>query len=196
VQTTQQRTLTPLEAQQYPNAVKNGQTYTLNETTTSTEYAPIQAQQMAPWPAKTAACKVGVLPIVIAPPKRDDELTNLLGDEGGIIPDGLRMAGTYSGQGGASIEFLSDKAILGCNATLVERPYTVAIRPGQVLINLAGGSGAKTFSLKPDGTLAGDNTPIFLNGRRKTGVNALGETTYSASSGTCGYGLLSPRGKP
>ena len=37
---TTQRELTPLEAQQYPDAVKNGQTYTVTETTTSTEYTP------------------------------------------------------------------------------------------------------------------------------------------------------------
>jgi hypothetical protein len=203
VTTTQQRTLTPLEAQQYPGATQNGQTYTINETTTSTQYTPGSTSSApAPWPSKTAPCKLGVLSAQPALPaqteKKSDGLAGLL--DGVIppspfVPNGLRMAGTYYGQGGAQIEFLADKAILGCHVTLAEHPYTVTFKAGQLLINLDGFGAPKGFTLGTDGVLHGDNSALYIRGHKKTGEDALGDPTYATSSDTCGYGTLGPRGE-
>jgi hypothetical protein len=112
----------------------------------------------------------------------------------GKVPNGLRMEGTYYGRDGASIEFLSDKAIVGCHATIVEHPYTISSRNSQLVVNLEGNSGSQTFTLTAEGTLVGENARVSLSGRRKTGENQLGDPTYAPSSDTCSYGVLSPRG--
>jgi hypothetical protein len=200
VTTTQQRTLTPLEAQQYPGATQNGQTYTINETTTSTQYKSGSGPAPVPWPAKSAPCKLGVLSALPAVPaqaeKKSEGLAGLL--DGMIppspfVPNGLRMAGTYEGQNGSHIEFLADKAILGCHVTLAEHPYTVTLKAGQLLINLDGAGTLKGFTLGTDGILHGDNSPLYIRGHKKTGVDAIGDGTYATSSDTCGYGTLSPK---
>ena len=112
----------------------------------------------------------------------------------GKVPNGLRMEGAYYGQDGASIEFLSDKAIVGCHATIVEHPYTISSRDGQLVINLEGNGGSQAFTLTPEGTLLGDNARVSLYGRRKTGEDTLGDPKYAPSSDACSYGVLSPRG--
>jgi len=177
------------------------QTYAVKDTTTSTEYTPPTTTTVPVWPAKTAQCRLGVLPVL---PERPSEPSKKAGGMEdfidkimptyGKVPNGLRMQGTYYGEGGASIEFLPDKAIVACHQTLVEHPYTVASRAGQVLVNLESNGGAQTFTLTPEGTLAGDSARVTLNGRRKTGENQLGDPTYAPSSDACSYGVLSPRG--
>jgi hypothetical protein len=188
VTTTRQRELTPLEANQYQNAVKNGQTYTINETTTSTEYTTQMTPASNSGPtfyAQTKQCRVGVLALkrqTVAPgyPKPIE---------------GLRMIGAYLGDGGANIEFSPEKAIVGCGQTLVEYSYDVSLRGGQVFINIPGNGGAQSFTFRPDGILAGTGATVTLNGKRKTGEDRLGDTTYVQSSDTCTYGILAPPGK-
>lgn len=177
VVTTQERTLTPLEAQQYPDAVQNGQSYTLSEQSTTAEYTPQKNFSVPEYHPKTASCKFGT--IAVGPAK--------------FYPNGIRMLGTYEGAGGAHIEFLPEKAIIGCRATLEEHPYAVASRPGQWLIHLAG-SPAVDFALLPDGTIRGEGASRLVNGHRKTGEDTLGDPTYAPSSDTCAYGALAPRG--
>jgi hypothetical protein len=196
VQTTRTRELTPLEAKQYPNATKNGQTYTVNETTTSTEYDTTPAAQPKPWPAKTAPCRIGPLSRVVtnerASEKPDDFWSKILPDTGERIPNGLRMLGTYSGTDGARIQFLPEKALVACNATLVEQPYTIAFKGGAISINMAGAIGPKALTLGSDGALRGDNAVLLIRGRRKTGENRLGDESYAASSDSCSFGTLLP----
>jgi hypothetical protein len=200
VTTTQQRTMTPLEAQQYPNAAQNGQTYTLNETSTSTEYTPGTTTTMAVATPKNASCKIGVLPVQPAqsadaqkaPAGLEDFLAGMI-PPAPFIPNGLRMAGTYDGQGGASIEFRSDKAIVACHATLAEHLYTVSASADQILIRLRGAGGPAVLAVGTDSILRADGSTLQINGHRKTGENALGEPTYIASTDTCSYGALAPR---
>jgi len=113
----------------------------------------------------------------------------------GNIPDGLRMAGTYEGPGGANIEFQPDKALVGCHATIAAHPYSVNFKGGKVLIDLEGNGTAQAFDLRRDGVLAGSGATITIFGKRKTGENVLGEDTYVQSSDTCTYGNLTPRGQ-
>jgi hypothetical protein len=197
VQTTRTRELTPLEAQQYPGAERNGQTYTINETTTSTEYDSAPAAQPAPWPARTATCSIGTVRLVVpaegaATEKTDDILSKIFPDNGERIPNGLRMLGTYSGQGGAQIRFMPEKAIIGCRETRLERPYSVASNGGIVSIDIEGAGGPKAFSLGSDGVLRGDGATVVLSGKRKTGENRLGDESFVPSTDSCSYGVLSP----
>lgn len=189
VTTTRQRELTPLEAKQYPDAVKNGQTYTLNETTTLTEYTMPVSPGPAPWRPKSAPCRVGVLKYQIDNSKQD--VPDLLKDWFDVdelpgLVQGLRMIGNYDGPGGASIKFFPEKAIVGCNSTIVEHNYGVLLKEGKVLVQIFSHLGAETFTLKPDGILSGTGATVARYGKTKTGQQ---------SSDSCTYGDLSPRGQ-
>ena len=177
------------------------QTYSVKDTTTSTEYTPPTTTTVPAYHAVTVPCRVGVLPVQPERPSEPGKKTGGMADivdeimpASGKVPNGLRMAGTYYGQGGASVEFLPDKAIVGCHVTQVEHPYTVASPAGQLLINLGGNGGSQTFTLTPEGTLLGDNATVSLSGRRKIGEDTLGDPKYAPSSDSCSYGVLSPRG--
>lgn len=118
-----------------------------------------------------------------------------LGGEEVYVPNGLRMGGTYYGQGGASIEFLDHKAIVGCHVTRDENPYTVAFRNGEVLVNVEGAGSPLTFKLNLDGTLVGSGAPIPIYGQKVVGKNRDGDPVYASSSDSCAYGALSPNGE-
>ena len=193
VTTTTQRELTPLEAKQYPNAVKNGQTYTLNETTTSTEYTMPISPGGAPWRPKSAPCRLGVLKYQIVDNSKPSDVPALIQDWFDEVPglvQGLRMIGNYDGPGGASIKFFPEKAIVGCNATIVEHNYGVLVEDGQVFVQIMSHLGAEKFVLRPDGILSGTGAQVTRYGKRKTGNN-----TYVQSSDKCTYGNLTPRGR-
>lgn len=191
VTTTRQRELTPLEAKQYPNAVKNGQTYTLNETTTSTEYTMPVSPSPAPWRQKSAPCRVGILKYQNNNSQADvpDLLKDWFDEVPGLV-QGLRMIGNYNGPGGASIKFFPEKVLVGCNATMAEHNYGVLLKEGKVLVQIFSHLGAETFTLKPDGILAGTGATVARYGKRKTGNG-----TYVESSDKCTYGTLAPRGQ-
>ena len=179
--------------------MQNGQSYTPNDTTTSTEATPGTSSPQPVYHAETASCAVGTIAATpVLPAASQPKATGMSGwvhgmiPAGPLIPNGVRMAGTYYGAGGASIEFLGDKAIVTCRATLEEHPYTVAPRGGQLLIHL-GGAAAVDLALGPDGALRGDASSRFVNGHRKTGEDTLGDPTYAPSSDTCGYGSLAPK---
>jgi hypothetical protein len=104
------------------------------------------------------------------------------------------MVGTYEGPGGANIKFEGDKALVGCHVTIAAHPYTVNFKGGQVLIDIGGSGRLQSFTLRPDGVLAGDGATITLFGKTKTGEDRLGDATYRESSDTCTYGNLTPRG--
>jgi hypothetical protein len=187
VTTIRQRELTPLEAKQYPDAVKNGQTYTVNETTTSTEYTMPVSPGPAPWRPKSAPCRVGVLKYQIDNSKRDvpDLLKDWFDEVPGLV-QGLRMIGNYDGPGGASIKFFPEKAIVGCNATIVEHNYGVLVKDGKVFVQIFSHLGAETFTLRPDGILSGTGASVARYGKTKTGQQ---------NSDSCTYGDLVPHGR-
>jgi len=59
--TMEQRTLTPLEAGQYSDAVQNGQTYTVNVPVTTTSDAAPSTISVPDYASKTERCAVGIL---------------------------------------------------------------------------------------------------------------------------------------
>jgi hypothetical protein len=118
-----------------------------------------------------------------------------LGGEEVFVPNGLRMAGTYYGPGGANIEFLDHKAIVGCNATRDENLYTVAFRNGEVIVNIEGAGAPLAFKLNLDGRLVGNGSTIPIYGQKVVGKNRDGDRVYASSSDTCTYGTLAPQGQ-
>ena len=192
---------------QQQNATQTGaQTYTVPQTTTSTEYtAPTTTTVAAPYIPKTVRCTAGTItpqPALKpsnAPTEESSSLQKFFEDTLGVeqvfVPNGLRMAGTYYGPGGANIEFREDKAIVGCNVTRDENPYTVTSRNGEVIVNVEGAGAPLAFKLNLDGTLVGDGASIPLYGRKVVGKDQKGDYVYASSSDTCAYGTLAPQGK-
>ncbi len=197
---------TEMSAGQQQNATQTGaQTYTVPQTTTSTEYTPpTTTTAPAPYIPKTVRCMAGTItPQPAAKPSNapKEESTGLisvvvdaLGGETVYVPNGLRMAGTYYGQGGANIEFLDHKAIVGCHVTRDENPYMVAFRNGEVIVNVEGAGAPLAFKLNLDGTLVGNGATIPIYGQKVVGKNQEGDPVYASSSDTCAYGTLSPQG--
>lgn len=107
-----------------------------------------------------------------------------------VIP-GLRMGGEYSGQGGFTIEFHNDSAVLECGEAIVAQPYAVARNGNQFTINIQHDSRPILLELRPDGTLAGSG-PVQVNGRVLVGKNARDEFVFEPRSASCTVGLLSP----
>jgi hypothetical protein len=193
---TTNRELTPLEAQQYPNAVQNGQTYTLTETTTSTEYTPGTTTTTPSYHPATASCRISTLTPAVqtSAPSAPTYFDKVFPPEPDV-PDGLRMIGTYDGPGGANTQFEGAQAIVGCHATISERPYNVTHKDGQTFIEIGSGAGSQKFILRPDGTLSGDGSTVTLMGKKETGRDSLGDPTYAPSSDRCTYGNLVPHGR-
>ncbi len=190
------RELTPLEAQQYPNAVQNGQTYTINETTTSTEYTPGTTTTTPTYHPASAACRIGTLTPAVqtSAPTAPTYFDKMLPPSPNV-PDGLRMVGTYDGQGGAKIQFEGARAIVGCHVTISEKPYNVTHTGGETVIDIGSGVASQRFVLRPNGTLSGDGSTTTLIGKKKTGQDSLGDPTYVSSSDTCAYGNLAQHGQ-
>ena len=196
-----------MSAGQQQNATQTGaQTYTVPQTTTSTEYtAPTTTTTPAPYIPKTVRCMAGTItPEPAAKPSNvpREESTGVqkifedaLGGEEVFVPNGLRMAGTYYGQGGANIEFLDHKAIVGCHVTKDENPYTVAFRNGEVIVNVEGAGAPLAFKLNLDGTLVGNGASTPIYGQKVVGKNQQGDPVYASSSDTCAYGTLAPQGE-
>jgi hypothetical protein len=196
-----------MSAGQQQNATQTGaQTYTVPQTTTSTEYTPpTTTTAPAPYIPKTVRCMAGTItpePALKPSNAPREESTGLqkifedaLGGEEVYVPNGLRMAGTYYGPGGANIEFLEHKAIVGCHITRDENPYTVAFRNGEVIVNVEGAGAPLAFKLNLDGTLVGNGATIPIYGQKIVGKNQQGDPVYAASSDTCAYGTLSPQGE-
>jgi hypothetical protein len=193
-----------MSAGQQQNATQTGaQTYSVPQTTTSTEYTPPTTTSVPVYIPKTVRCMAGTItpePALKPSNAPKEESTGLqklfedaLGGEEVFVPNGLRMAGTYYGSSGANIEFLEDKAIVGCHVTRDENPYTVALRNGEVMVNVEGAGAPLAFKLNLDGTLVGNGASIPIYGQKIVGKNQQGDPVYAASSDTCAYGTLSPQ---
>src|SRR5260370_4458665 len=66
--TTRQRELTPLEAQNYPDAKQKGQTYTTTEDAPEKIYSPTRPRTINNYVTKTADCSLGLMTATDPPP--------------------------------------------------------------------------------------------------------------------------------
>jgi len=111
-QTTRTKELTPLEASNYPDAQRNGQVYTVQESASELVYGPTGTQTVTNYETKTADCNAGLMSLIGTSP-----LPNEIVHQGGINPLGVLTA---LGTGLAEM-------IKGGNA---EQAATEMLRPG------------------------------------------------------------------
>jgi hypothetical protein len=175
-------------------ATRNGVPYTRGSNTT-TSYTP----EFAP---KTVTCSQALLTSKGAPPSATDIGTNFLksmfndGDTGPKAPAGLRMQGSYGGQGGMLLEFYPESAVISCGDAAHAYPYEVQAGGALPEIKLDDPAHALVFTLKPDGELDGPPGPYQVQGRSITGQNENGDFTFVPLNATCNLGPLKPGATP
>jgi hypothetical protein len=175
-------------------ATRNGLPYTRGSNTT-TSYTP----EFAP---KTVTCSQALLTSKGAPPSATDIGTNFLksmfndGETGPKAPAGLRMQGSYGGQGGMLLEFYPESAVISCGDAAHAYPYQVQAGGAVPEIKLEDPAHALVFTLKPDGELDGPPGPYQVQGRSITGQNENGDFTFVPLNATCNLGSLKPGATP
>jgi hypothetical protein len=104
-------------------------------------------------------------------------------------PAGPRMGGIYAG-GNFRVEFRPTAAILDCGQAHVMRPYDVQNLADRVVVTVRNGNAAASFTLRPDGTLAGSGS-VEVAGRLVSGFNdTAGEPTFTPHTERCAVGAL------
>lgn len=149
---------------------------------------------------ETRTCTLGLMPSTGQPAAI--EVAEVLGGLGSSAtktprPLGLRMNGTYAGQGGFSIEFNADTAVVGCAEVAVAHPYTVEKRDNQVVVQIKDAARPFLLDLRPDGQLVGSG-PIQVNGRVVVGVTSDSSkpVAYQPRTASCNIGILTPTQEP
>ena len=105
-------------------------------------------------------------------------------------PAGPRMGGTYSGAGGLKAEFRPTSVILDCGQAHVMRPYDVQNLVDRLIVTVRNGSTSASFTLRPDGMLAGSGS-VEVAGRLLTGFNDnAGAPTFTPHPERCAVSTL------
>jgi hypothetical protein len=193
--TTQQRQIAAADVRSPGTVHQNGMEYSVSEQVTSTSYEPTAPQPSAPvaiTAPKTERCNVGILPGTPSA-KLSKVMMELLdpSQKAPAQPMGLRMKGTYVGQGGLSIEFRSDSATVECAPAHVAMAYEVVDVSGQVTIKVQNRATPFTLLLRRDGTLQGSGIVDVL-GRVITGSRG-DEIVYAPTNARCTIGSLTPK---
>jgi hypothetical protein len=106
-------------------------------------------------------------------------------------PFGLRMAGTYAGPSGLSIEFRIDSATVECSEAHVAMPYDVENADGPLKLKMRNPAGLFVVMLRPDGNIEGSGT-VNLAGRVITGSRG-DDIVYATRNASCPVGTLAPK---
>ena len=187
--TTTQRELTPLEAQNYPDAKQNGQVFSNTESTTEMVYGPTGSRTVTQYVTKTVECNLGMMtPTGPTPLPPDIEspfglITTIFSGtsvlmQGGTTEQaaskmfeidkaaapGLRMNGRYAGQGGFSITFHPESATIACGDAERALEYSMQRTGSQILVKVHDPANPLTLQFKSGGSLFADG-PIQVNGR-------------------------------
>jgi hypothetical protein len=195
--TTQERQIAAADVPNYSaDAVhQNGMESSVSEQHTSTTYEPAAThRRVEPITApKTEHCNIGV--IQGKPP------VGLVAGLSAIVdpstakappkPYGLRLAGTYAGPGGLSIEFRIDSATVECGEAHVAMPYNLENTANGIQVGLKNPTGPFTLSLRPDGNFDGSGT-VNLAGRVITGSRG-DDIVYAPRNASCPVGTLAPK---
>jgi len=165
--------------------------HAVNTTTHVTEYVE-----------RTKVCPAPVLSSKGAAPSAVDMGQNVLkgmmsdGEIGPPTPPGLRMHGTYGGQGGILVEFFPESAIISCGDAAHAYPYSVQVSGALPAIKLRDPAHPLLLSMKPDGDVDSDSGSYEVHGRTITGKNDNGDFTFAPLNMTCNLGLLKPGAAP
>jgi hypothetical protein len=187
--TTTQRELTPLEAQNYPDAQQNGQVFTNTETSSETSYGPTGRRIVTQYDTQTVDCNLGVMnPTGPTPLPADVEnpmglLTMIASGTGALMQGasidkaaaqmmaidkapapGLRMSGKYVGNSGFSITFHQESATVACGDAELAHEYAIQKIANQIVLKIQDTGNPITLQLRPDGSLFADST-VQVNGR-------------------------------
>ena len=187
--TTTQRELTPLEAQNYPDAKQNGQVFTNSETSTETSYGPTGTRTVAQYGTRTVDCNLGVMnptgPTPLPPDvenpmglltmiasgtgtlmqggSMDKAVGNMMSIDKAPAP-GVRMTGKYVGKSGFSVTFHPESATIACGDAERAHEYAIQKNANQILLRNQDNTNPFSPQLKPDGSLFADGT-VQVNGR-------------------------------
>jgi hypothetical protein len=216
--TTTTRELTPLEAQNYPNAKQNGQTFTTTETSTTTSFGPTGGQTVN-YQNRSANCTLGLMTATgptLLPPDIENPavlLTTIFSGaavlmKGGTTQDaitdmfnldkapapGLRLSGKYAGANNFSITFHPDSVTVACGEAEHALNYIVQRTANQTLLTIQDKTDPITLQLKPDGTFTGEGT-AQVNGRTivKSTDDPDNPFVFAPKGARCPIGVLAPR---
>jgi hypothetical protein len=184
--TTGQKQISQGEVGQYsPGEVhQNGQEYYVNETQTHTTYGQTGTTTQTQYVPKTKSCTLGLMtPGVSQQDVATQAMMHLLdsGTKQGPQPVGLRMNGTYTGQGGLEIEFQPDSAEVQCGQAVLAIPYLVERKEGQIAVAIKDPAGPFALTLAPGGKQLSGSGQIQVNGKSRSASCALGVLTASES---------------
>jgi len=197
--TTRTRELTPLEANQYPDATQNGQTYTIREDSSQLVYGSTGTVTRPDLVTRTTDCILGLLsPIGGSPMPLLNQinsnpiayLTTLFSGMGELmkggspqeaakemlspkaekaIAPGLRMHGRYGSPTGFSLSFHPESVTLGCGDSERALEYSVQRTSNNAVLVTKENGKPISFQLMPDGSIVGEGT-VQVNGRVITGT--------------------------
>ena len=194
--TTTTREMTPLEAGNYPNATRNGQTYTVKEDATEWVYGPTGSRTVTDFVTKSADCALGPMsPIGASPlprlPKNDFDVLTTIGaglgklmkggnvndatnemlfpDAGKTIAPGLRMSGSYGSTTGFSLNFHPESVTAACGDAERALDYSVQRTGNKTMLALKDSANPISLQLMPDGSITGEGS-AQVNGRIITGT--------------------------
>ncbi len=182
----------------------------LATTTTKSTYVPGTSsggywQSVPIYQAKTQACSVGTLapgpPAAVEQGGLADianaagalfgESANSAGDAGEVrLAPGIRLAGTYTSQGGLKAEFTDASVVLDCGEAHVRDKYTVEREGSRILLQVQNPASPFTVTVEPDGSLSGPAS-VAVAGRLVSGMNG-NDVTYTPHSETCNLGTFTP----
>ena len=196
--TTQERQIAAADVPNYSaDAVhQNGMESSVSEQHTSTTYEPTAPQRARVEPVtapKTERCNIGIIPGK-PPVGLVAGLSSLLDPSAAKAPPkpfGLRMAGTYAGPSGLSIEFRIDSATVECGEAHVAMPYDVENGDGPLKLKMKNPAGPFVVLLRADGKIEGSGT-VNLAGRVVTGSRG-DEILYAPRNTSCPLGTLAPK---
>ena len=191
--TTTTRELTPLEAQQYPDATQNGQVYNVQQDSSELVYGS-GTRNVIDVTTKTTDCTVGVLSPIGASPlpqlKNDADILTAIGagmgalmqggdlkaatkamvgpEAGQTIAPGLRVAGNY-GEGSFGLNFHRESVTMACGDAEQALPYSVHRSSNGTTLVIRAKPRPLSLQLLPDGSIQGSGN-AQVSGRIITGT--------------------------
>lgn len=191
--TTTQRQLEPGEEREYSadQLHQNGGQFSVDQQTTSSNWAPSTTFQRPRTVPRTERCTVGTLPAGGESIKTSTIVTQFLGTKASKSANsapGLRLNGEYEVPGGLKIEFRDDSATLECGESFNSEAYEVLRENGQMTVKFQNSTGPLSLILQPNGTLTGTGS-VDVAGRKAIQA-AGGGVDYLARNARCALGTL------
>ena len=198
------------------NGMRNGGMYTVHEDASQFVYGPTGTRTVTDFVTKTASCTIGLLnptgssplPLIkndfdilttigagvgamMSGKSAQDAAKEMLSPEGAMVPPGLRLNGSYAGEGGFSLTFHRESVTLGCGEAEQALEYSVQRNGNNTMLVIKDTPNAISLQLMPDGSIAGEGT-VQVNGRVFTGTrqDSNDPFVFAPRSASCVVGRL------